>query len=120
MDSTRKCPNFVTCQNQGNTIEGRIRHYALNNCPQNQVNNLNNGAALVQDTSGNEASNTSQVNSILSTTKKLLSRSFNDIKNSISSNFEQSKKSLIKKNLNQARQKHTNAKILIHATEKEM
>jgi hypothetical protein len=97
MDSTRKCPNFVTCQNQGNTIEGRIRHYALNNCPQNQVNNLNNGAALVQDTSGNEASNTSQVNSILSTTKKLLSRSFNDIKNSISSNFEQSKKSLIKK-----------------------
>ena len=95
MDSTRKCPNFVTCQNQGNTIKDRSRHYVLSNCPQNQMNNLNNGPALVQDTSSNEASNTSQINSILSTTKKLLSRSFNDIKNSISSNFEQTKKSLI-------------------------
>ena len=95
MDSTRKCPNFVTCQNQGNTNKDRSRHFVLSNCPQNQMNNLNNGPALVQDASNNEAANTSQINSILSTTKKLFSRSFNDIKNSISSNFEQTKKSLI-------------------------
>ena len=95
MNPTRKCPNFVNCQNKGNTIEGRNNHYALSFCPQNQMNNLNDVSGLVQDASSNKAANTSQINSILSTTKKRLSRSFNDIKNSISSNFEQTKKSLI-------------------------
>ena len=97
MNPIRNGPNFVTCQNKGNTIENRNNHYVLEYCPQNQMNNLNNGPELVQDASSNEAANTSQINSILSTTKKLLSRSFNDIKNSISSNFEQTKKSLIDK-----------------------
>lgn len=92
---SRKCPNHDVCQSRGNTDASQNEHYVLKSCPENGKTDeaYKDEAATSGENSRYNLRRASK--RIFSSANKFFSESFEDLKNSVSTNFNSTKQSVL-------------------------